>query len=95
MSRLRVDWEVARRGYRRYAAYPAAVAAGVFTNTVFGFVKGYILLAVLADQPVVGRLRPRRRAHVHVAGAGADDAGDDDGGVERHRAAHPVRRHRH
>lgn len=54
LSRLRVDWEVARRGYRRYAAYPAAVAAGVFTNTVFGFVKGSILLAVLGAQVAVG-----------------------------------------
>jgi len=54
LSRLRVDWEVARRGYRRYAAYRAATAAGIFTNTVFGFLKGYILLAVLAYQPIVG-----------------------------------------
>jgi ABC-2 type transport system permease protein len=54
VNRLRVDVEVARRGYRRYAAYPAATAAGVFTNVVFGFLKGYMLLAVLGYQPVVG-----------------------------------------
>lgn len=51
---MRVDLEVARRGYRRYAAYPAAVVAGVFTNCVFGFVKGSILLAVVAGRPAVG-----------------------------------------
>lgn len=51
---MRVDWEVARRGFARYAAYPGATLAGIFTNCVFGFIKGYILLAVLAFQPVVG-----------------------------------------
>src|SRR5712691_1321172 len=43
---MRLDWERARRSYRRYAAYPAATAAGAFTNTIFGFVQAYILLAV-------------------------------------------------
>lgn len=51
---VRVDWEVARRGYARYAAYPAATLSGIFTNCVFGFLKGSILLAVLAHQSVVG-----------------------------------------
>src|SRR5438132_13005194 len=44
--RMRLDWELARRGYRRYAAYPSATVAGAFTNTIFGFVHAYILLAV-------------------------------------------------
>jgi ABC-2 type transport system permease protein len=43
---LRLDWEVARRGYRRYAAYPAATFAGVWTNTIFGFMQAYILLSL-------------------------------------------------
>jgi ABC-2 type transport system permease protein len=43
---LRLYFELARRGYRRYAAYPAATVAGVFTNTVFGFMIAYILLAL-------------------------------------------------
>jgi len=40
-----------RRGYARYAAYPAATVAGIFTNSIFGFMKGYVLLAVLAGGP--------------------------------------------
>ncbi len=51
---LRLDWEIAKRGYRRYAAYPAATWAGVFTNTVFGFVSAYILLAVYRHRTDVG-----------------------------------------
>src|SRR3954449_8368816 len=43
---MRLDWEIAKRGWRRYAAYPWATAAGVFTNTIFGFIQAYILLAV-------------------------------------------------
>jgi ABC-2 type transport system permease protein len=51
---LRLDWEIARRGYRRYAAYPAATVAGAFTNTIFGFMKAYILLAVFRHRTDVG-----------------------------------------
>ena len=51
---MRLDWELARRGYRRYAAYPAATAAGAFTNTVFGFVQAYILLAVYRHRTDIG-----------------------------------------
>ena len=51
---LRLDWEMARRGYRRYAAYPAATLAGLFTNTVFGFMRASVLLALYADRQTVG-----------------------------------------
>ena len=51
---MRLDWEIAKRGYRRYAAYPWATAAGVFTNTVFGFIQAYILLAVFRHRTHVG-----------------------------------------
>lgn len=51
---VRLDWEIAKRGYRRYAAYPAATLAGAFTNTVFGFMQAYILLAVFAQRTDVG-----------------------------------------
>jgi ABC-2 type transport system permease protein len=51
---MRLDWELARRGYRRYAAYPAATAAGAFTNTIFGFVQAYILLAVYRHRTDIG-----------------------------------------
>ncbi len=51
---MRLDWELARRGYRRYSAYPAATAAGAFTNTIFGFVQAYILLAVYRHRTDIG-----------------------------------------
>jgi ABC-2 type transport system permease protein len=51
---VRLDWELARRGYRRYAAYPAATVAGVFTNTVFGFMIAYLLLALYRERTHVG-----------------------------------------
>ena len=51
---MRLYWEIARRGYRRYAAYPAATLAGVWTNTVFGFIQAYILLALFETRDDVG-----------------------------------------
>lgn len=35
-------------GFRRYATYRQANLAGAFTNVVFGFLKTYVLLAVVA-----------------------------------------------
>jgi len=46
----RFDWEIARRGYARWAAYPAASFAGAFTNVVFGFLRTYVLLALFAQR---------------------------------------------
>ena len=37
---------VARRSFRRYASYRGATVAGVFTNTVFGFVFASVFAAV-------------------------------------------------
>lgn len=51
---MRLYWEMARRGYRRYAAYPAATWAGAFTNTAFGFMQAYIFLAVYRHRADVG-----------------------------------------
>lgn len=51
---MRLYSELARRGYRRYAAYPAATWAGVFTNTVFGFMQAYILLALYRHRDQIG-----------------------------------------
>jgi|SRR5215207_787345 len=51
---LRLGYELARRGYRRYAAYPGATWAGVFTNTFFGFLIAYALLAVFDQRDSVG-----------------------------------------
>jgi ABC-2 type transport system permease protein len=43
---MRLWWEVARRGFRRYATYRWATFAGVFTNTIFGFMRAYIILTL-------------------------------------------------
>lgn len=51
---MRLYWEVARRGFSRYASYRAATLAGLFTNIMFGFMRGYVLLAVLRTRPEVG-----------------------------------------
>ncbi len=42
----RVLVALAGAGFRRYATYRQATIAGAFTNTVFGFVRCYILLSV-------------------------------------------------
>lgn len=54
LSALRLDLEYAKRGFRRYAVYPAASIAGVFVNSVFGFLRAYVLLAVYAHRDIVG-----------------------------------------
>ncbi len=51
---MRLHWEIARRGYRRYAAYPAATFAGIWTNTIFGFLQAYILLALFENRTDIG-----------------------------------------
>jgi ABC-2 type transport system permease protein len=39
---------LAAAGFRRYATYRQATAASIFTNSVFGFLRCYVLLAVAA-----------------------------------------------
>jgi ABC-2 type transport system permease protein len=51
---VRLYWEFARRGYQRYAAYPAATWAGLFTNVLYGFMQAYILLALYRHRDLVG-----------------------------------------
>jgi ABC-2 type transport system permease protein len=51
---MRLYVEVARRTYARISTYRSATVAGVFTNTVFGFLLAYILLAVYRDRDLVG-----------------------------------------
>src|SRR4051794_30361978 len=50
---MRWMWEVAARSYRRHSTYRGATFAGVFTNTVFGFILAYVLLAVMQERPVI------------------------------------------
>ncbi|GAA3769919.1 ABC transporter permease [Streptomyces phyllanthi] len=45
---------VAAGGFRRYATYRAATAAGVFTNTVFGFILAYTYIALWDEKPHLG-----------------------------------------
>ncbi len=51
---MRLYLEVARRTYARISTYRSATLAGVFTNTVFGFLLAYILLAVYQQRDEVG-----------------------------------------
>ncbi|MEE4542171.1 ABC-2 family transporter protein [Streptomyces sp. V4-01] len=45
---------VAVRGFRRYATYRTATAAGVFTNTVFGLIVSYTYIALWEQRPHLG-----------------------------------------
>jgi ABC-2 type transport system permease protein len=45
---VRLSFEVARRSFRRWSTYRLATVAGVITNTVFGYLRAYILIAVAA-----------------------------------------------
>lgn len=47
-------WEVARRSYRRFATYRWATFAGAFTNSMFGLVRAYVLIAAHRERPQVG-----------------------------------------
>jgi ABC-2 type transport system permease protein len=51
---MRLYWEVAVRGFRRFATYRAATFAGIFTNTAFGFLRAYVLIGLFASRDVVG-----------------------------------------
>ena len=51
---MRLYVEVARRTYARISTYRSATVAGVFTNTVFGFLLAYVLLAVYEQRDTVG-----------------------------------------
>lgn len=50
----RLYWEIAVRGYRRYASYRVATLAGIFTNTIFGFMRAYVLIALFSARPHAG-----------------------------------------
>lgn len=51
---MRLYFEIARRGFRRYATYRAATIAGAFTNTVFGFIQAAVLIAVYRQRGEIG-----------------------------------------
>ncbi|MFI6489430.1 ABC transporter permease [Streptomyces sp. NPDC050564] len=45
---------VAVGGFRRFATYRTATAAGVFTNTVFGLILAYVFIALWDTKPHLG-----------------------------------------
>lgn len=51
---MRLYLEVVRRTWARMSTYRAATLAGIFTNTVFGFLLAYVLLAVYRERAVIG-----------------------------------------
>ncbi|MGW4228715.1 ABC transporter permease [Streptomyces sp. NPDC004980] len=51
---MRLYAVVAAGGFRRHATYRAATAAGVFTNTVFGFILAYTYIALWDERPQLG-----------------------------------------
>src|SRR5688500_8900772 len=54
MTNVRLYYEVARSTFRRVTTYRGATFAGVVTNTVFGFILTYVLLAVFRERGTVG-----------------------------------------
>ena len=53
---MRLYAELAKRSFRRWSTYRAATVAGIFTNSVFGFIRASVLLAVLRSNPGAGGL---------------------------------------
>ena len=51
---MRLYWEVARRSFRRWSTYRGATIAGAITNSVFGYIRAYVLLAVYQHRSDVG-----------------------------------------
>jgi ABC-2 type transport system permease protein len=55
-------------GFRRYATYRQATWSAAFTNTVFGFLNYYVLLAVLGSRPdAAGYGREQLTSYVWLA----------------------------
>ncbi|MCX4908368.1 ABC-2 family transporter protein [Streptomyces sp. NBC_00878] len=54
MGTWRLYAAVAVSGFRRYATYRVATAAGVFTNTVFGLILAYTYIALWDERPGLG-----------------------------------------
>jgi ABC-2 type transport system permease protein len=51
---MRVWWELSRRSFRRHATYRAATIGGLVPNVAFGYLRAYILLAVVGQVGTVG-----------------------------------------
>jgi ABC-2 type transport system permease protein len=66
---MRVYFEVARRSFQRFSTYRAAVVAGVFTNTVFGFILASVLRTALGTRSVGGLTAETATAFTFLAQA--------------------------
>ncbi|MFI6700919.1 ABC transporter permease [Streptomyces sp. NPDC050509] len=51
---MRLYLAVAAGGFRRHATYRVATVAGMFTNTVFGFIIAYTYIALWDERPQLG-----------------------------------------
>ncbi|MFE5240191.1 MULTISPECIES: ABC transporter permease [unclassified Streptomyces] len=51
---MRLYAVVAAGGFRRHATYRVATLAGLFTNTVFGFIMAYTYIALWDERPQLG-----------------------------------------
>lgn len=55
-------WQVARRSFHRMSTYRGATAAGVFTNSVFGFLRASLVDITVVEPDIEEVIR-------HVYGA--------------------------
>ncbi|MGD9485347.1 ABC-2 family transporter protein [Streptomyces sp. TRM70308] len=60
MHAVRLSLTVAGHSFRRYATYRVATLAGVFTNTVFGFILAYTFVALWHERPQLGGYTPEQ-----------------------------------
>jgi ABC-2 type transport system permease protein len=66
---MRVYYEVARRSFQRFSTYRAAVVAGVFTNTVFGFILASVLRTAIGTRTIGGLTAATATAFTFLAQA--------------------------
>jgi ABC-2 type transport system permease protein len=51
---VRLYFEVARRGFRRHATYRGATVARIFTGSIFGLIRAYVMVAVYRSRTDIG-----------------------------------------
>jgi ABC-2 type transport system permease protein len=58
---------LAKAGFRRYSTYRQATVAGIFTNSIFGFLRCFVMLATAAGGGLVGGYQaPQLVAYVWI-----------------------------
>ncbi|MEH1011634.1 ABC-2 family transporter protein [Micromonospora sp. CPCC 206060] len=67
---FRIFRVIAASGFRRYATYRQAAVAGALVNTVFGFLRCYVLLAVAQNAGVAAGYDPAQLVTFVWAGQG-------------------------